>query len=62
MAPLKPDGKGGVGQEIDDNVDAKVAGRSRHWIYTCLNDGVANYIPPDWTWFRCWRCGKVIYI
>ena len=37
----------GVGKEKDDGAGAEVAGRSRMLLYTCFNDGAANYTDPD---------------
>jgi hypothetical protein len=66
MADKKEEAKqdkreGGVGMEKDDTQDAEVAGRAKRILYTCWNDGAANYVNPAWNWFTCWRCGVTFY-
>jgi hypothetical protein len=56
-----PEKKGGRGVEMAGPEAAEAGPRVKRLAYTCWNDGVANYVEPNWEWFTCWRCGSLVY-
>ena len=60
-----PGQDGGAGAEKEDAAEGtEVGGRRYHrrMLYTCWNDGAANYVHGNWSWFTCWRCGALNYM
>lgn len=56
--PESPRATANVGREKIGTEEVEVGGRKRKWVlYTCWNDGAANYVDPDWGFFTCWKCG-----